>query len=59
MHTLVVVSAHRFVFTHNPKAAGTAFRRAIVPLHDHSAEFSGITWNAYFQALVDLAHLQA
>lgn len=56
---MIVSSARNFIFIHNPKAAGTAFRSAIAPHHDHPTQFWGIVPNAYFNAPVDLAHLRA
>jgi hypothetical protein len=59
IQTVIVSAAHRFVFIHNPKAAGTAFRTAIAPYHDHPTEFWGIVQNAFFNGPVDLAHLRS
>jgi len=56
---MIVSSTRSFVFVHNPKAAGTAFRSAIAPFHDHPTQFWGVAPNAYFDAPVDLAHLRA
>lgn len=56
---MIVSNARGFIFIHNPKAAGTAFRSAIAPYHDHATRFWDIAPNAYFNAPVDLAHLRA
>lgn len=56
---MIVSSARRFIFIHNPKAAGTAFRSAITPYHDHARIFWGISPCPYFNGAVDLAHLRA
>jgi len=56
---MIVSTAHRAIFIHNPKAAGTAFRSAIAAHHDHPTRFWGIARAGYFNAPVDLAHLRA
>lgn len=56
---MIVSNARRFIFIHNPKAAGTAFRSAIAPWHDHPIQFWGRAPSAYLQTEVDLAHLRA
>jgi Sulfotransferase family len=54
---MIISHKHRFVFVHNPKAAGSAIRKAISHLHD-----DGITyWHQRFvpelDRVVDAAHL--
>ena len=56
---MIISTAQNFIFIHNPKAAGTAFRSAIAPYHDHPRQFWGVAADAYFNAPVDLAHLRA
>jgi len=56
---MLISHAKRFVFIHNPKAAGTTFRTAINPLHDHPVVFWGFKDNPYFQIRLDLAHLRS
>jgi hypothetical protein len=56
---MIVSHAKNFIFIHNPKAAGTAFRSAIAAYHDHPRTFWGIAPSAYFNADIDLAHLRA
>jgi hypothetical protein len=56
---MIVSHAKNFVFLHNPKAAGTAFRSAIAPWHDHKTNFWGIVHHPYFNSRLDLAHLRA
>jgi hypothetical protein len=56
---MIVSGARQFIFVHNPKAAGTAFRSAIAPWHDHPVRFWGRAPSAYLNTEVDLAHLRA
>lgn len=56
---MIVSDAKNFVFIHNPKAAGTAFRSAIAPWHDHPTLFWGTAPSPYLRTRVDLAHLRA
>ncbi len=56
---MLICHAKRFIFIHNPKAAGTTFRTAINPLHDHPVVFWGFADDPYFQARLDLAHLRS
>ncbi len=56
---VIVSNLKNFVFIHNPKAAGTAFRSAIARWHDHPTRFWGTASHPYFQAPLDLAHLRA
>lgn len=56
---MIVSRARGFVFVHNPKAAGTSFRSAIAPMHDHPTTFWGIAPDPYFGAPIDLAHIRA
>jgi len=56
---MIVSYAKNFVFIHNPKAAGTAFRSAVAPWHDHPMTFWGTAPSPYLHTQVDLAHLRA
>lgn len=58
MGLLIISHAKRFIFIHNPKCAGTAFREEIEAQHDHPRRFWGIEYEAYFQREVDYAHLR-
>lgn len=55
---MIISHAKRFIFVHNPKCAGTAFREEIEPQHDHPRRFWGIEYDSYFQREVDFAHLR-
>ena len=56
---MIVCHKNKFIFIHNPKAAGTSFRNAIKKYHDHPKEFWGTAPDPFFGATVDLAHLRA
>jgi hypothetical protein len=56
---MIVSYERKFLFIHNPKAAGTAFRKAIEQHHDHHRRFWGLTVDPFLQTQVDLAHLRS
>jgi len=56
---MIVSSARRFVFIHNPKSAGTSFRAAIARLHDDPVAFWGLREAPCFGRVLDFAHLRA
>ena len=56
---MIVSHAKKFIFLHNPKAAGTSLRNALEPYHDHPNRFWGVMRNGYFGGEIDYAHLRA
>jgi len=56
---LIVSNGRKFVFLHNPKAAGTAFRSAIAMHHDYPTMFWGVVHHPSVNCEIDLAHLRA
>ena len=56
---MIVSHAKKFIFLHNPKAAGTSLRNALEPYHDHPRRFWGVERDRYFGGTVDMAHLRA
>jgi hypothetical protein len=56
---MIVCNERKFVFIHNPKAAGTSFRKVIEQYHDHHRRFWGLVQDPFLQAQVDLAHLRS
>jgi len=56
---MLISHAKRFIFIHNPKAAGTTFRTAINPLHDDRVVYWGFVENPFFQMRMDTAHLRS
>ncbi|MDD2795026.1 MAG: sulfotransferase family 2 domain-containing protein [Acidocella sp.] len=55
---MIVSHEKKFIFVHNPKCAGTAFRAVIEAHHDHARRFWGIEHEPYFQRDIDYAHLR-
>jgi Sulfotransferase family len=55
---MIVSHARRFIFFHNPKCAGTAFRNALQPLHDDIVTFWGPRDVPYFRNRLDHTHLR-
>ncbi len=55
---MIVSLERKFVFIHNPKAAGTSFRIAIESHHDHHRRFWGLATDPFLHTQVDLAHLR-
>jgi len=56
---MIVSRKRKFVFFHNPKAAGTSFRASIEEYHDFGRMFWGEEFSSYLNVTVDLAHLRA
>ncbi len=56
---MIVSLERKFVFIHNPKAAGTSFRKAIESHHDYHRKFWGLVTDPFLQTQVDLAHLRS
>jgi Sulfotransferase family len=56
---MIISQKRKFIFFHNPKAAGTSFRKAIEEYHDFGREFWGEEFCPYLDVRVDLAHLRA
>jgi hypothetical protein len=56
---MIVCHKKKFIFIHNPKAAGTSFRMSISGYHDHPREFWGTSPDNFFCTTVDLAHLRS
>jgi len=54
---MIVSDRARFVFIHNPKAAGTAVRRTLAPLDDASPAFWKFGFNFRLGRRIDKAHL--
>ena len=55
---MIISTAQNFVFIHNPKAAGTAYRSVIRQYHDHPVFFWGIRHSTYFGRSMDYAHIR-
>lgn len=55
---MIISHAHRFIFFHNPKCAGTSFRDALQPYHDDAFTFWGIFYAPYFRNHIDHTHLR-
>lgn len=55
---MIISHAKKFIFVHNPKCAGTAFRALVASHHDHAMQFWGIDHKSYFQRDTDYAHLR-
>lgn len=55
---MIVSQARRFIFFHNPKAAGTSFRQAIAEYHDLDRDFFALVPDPRLGREVDLAHLR-
>ena len=55
---MIISEKRRFIFLHNPKAAGTSFRRAIEQYHDWPRKFWGYPSDPYMGMPIDLAHLR-
>jgi Sulfotransferase family len=55
---MIYSRARNFIFVHNPKAAGTAFRASIEKYHDHKQRFWGISRSQFFARPLDMAHLR-
>jgi hypothetical protein len=55
---MIVSHAHRFIFFHNPKCAGTSFRDTIKPYHDDEFIFWGAHRSSYFKNEIDHTHLR-
>jgi hypothetical protein len=53
---MIISRNHGFAFIHNPKAAGTAVRKALEPFHDVSVEFWHQGWYEKQSRIIDLAH---
>jgi hypothetical protein len=56
---MIVSYERKFLFIHNPKAAGTSFRKAIEQHHDHHRRFWGLAVDPFLQIQLDLAHLRS
>lgn len=54
---MIISRKHRFVFVHNPKAAGSAIRKALEPYHDDDMKFWHQTHLSALDRVVDAAHL--
>ena len=54
---MIISHEHRFVFLHNPKAAGSAIRISLADLHDDPTEFWHQGYLPRLNRVVDLAHL--
>lgn len=54
---MIISHQHRFVFLHNPKAAGTSVREALARLDSYEGRFWGVRYTR--AGLVDLAHMPA
>jgi hypothetical protein len=55
---MIVSHAHRFIFFHNPKCAGTSFRDILKPYHDDPFTFWGAFKASYFKNEIDHTHLR-
>jgi hypothetical protein len=55
---MIVSKARSFIFFHNPKVAGTAFRSVIQRYHDHHRTFWGVVKDPFLGINIDLAHLR-
>lgn len=55
---MIVSHAHKFIFFHNPKCAGTSFREALRPYHDDEFMFWGPYKAPYFKNTIDHTHLR-
>ena len=55
---MIVCHARRFIFFHNPKCAGMAFRDALKDYHDDPFSFWGIYTAPYFRNQLDHSHLR-
>ena len=56
---MIVSRKGNFVFLHNPKVAGSSFRKAIADYHDHQHTFWGVRRVRFLNNLVDMAHLRS
>lgn len=54
---MIISHKHKFVFVHNPKAAGSAIRMALEHLHDDEMKFWHQGFVPELDRVVDLAHL--
>ena len=55
---MIVCHARRFIFFHNPKCAGMAFRAALQDYHDDPFTFWGVYPAPYFRNQIDHSHLR-
>lgn len=56
---MIISHKHRFIFAHNPKAAGTSIRTALSSFHDDTRSFWHQGWLPTEERIIDLAHLTA
>lgn len=56
---MIFSNEHRFIFIHNPKAAGTSVRAALEHLHDFKMKFWHQMWSKAEHRVIDRAHLTA
>ena len=54
---MIISQKHRFIFSHNPKVAGSTVRQLLAPLHDHRIEFWHQAWYKEFGRVMDMAHV--
>lgn len=54
---MIISQHHRFIFSHNPKVAGSAVRQVLGHLHDHHIEFWHQAWYREFGRVMDMAHV--
>jgi hypothetical protein len=54
---MIISHKHKFVFIHNPKAAGSSIRKSLQHLHDHDYEFWEHKYVPLLGRVVDSAHL--
>jgi len=55
---MIVSHAHRFIFFHNPKCAGTSFRTALAGYHDDPFRFWGVHPAPFFSNRLDHTHIR-
>src|SRR5579871_2155915 len=55
---MIVSHSRRFIFIHNPKAAGTSFRDALKQYHDDAVDFWYRRYSPYFGCEIDYAHMR-
>jgi hypothetical protein len=55
---MIISHRHKFLFSHNPKVAGTSVRKSLSHLHDSPIKNWHQNWEPVLDRVVDSAHIQ-